>query len=281
MRNTVYIVIEKSLSACSEEPVDEVVEQVSEKCIPQVSVIIPTLNEGSHVSLLLESLKDQSANDCEIVIVDGGSKDQTSDIAYKHNARVVVLPGHGEFISRNIGARIAKGRFLLFTSADVIFPKNVFKEIMAKFERHPGLVALTGPEYPFDAPFLGKAEYAVYNLARYFLAKLPKPLKRFSTSTNFLVIKRDCFERTGGFLIDDINADGLMGKKLLHMGAVAFFLDTYVLSSARRMMNMGFLDFNKHYLYALENIFFFTSESRVLKAWKLRARKKHGKMHEI
>jgi glycosyltransferase involved in cell wall biosynthesis len=281
MENYLYAVAEKSHNACKEDSVVEVVQQVSGNCIPQVSVIIPTLNEGSHVSLLLQSLKDQSANDYEVVIVDGGSEDKTLDIAHKHDARVVVLPGHGEFISRNIGAEIAKGKFLLFTSADVIFPKNVFKRIMAKFESHPRLIALTGPGYPFDAPFLGKAEYAVYNLARYFFARLPKPLKRFSTSTNFLVVRRDCFEKTGGFIVDDINADGLMGKRLLRMGDVAFFLDICVLSSARRMMNMGFLDFNKHYLYAVENFFFFTSESRVLKAWKLRARKKHGKMHEI
>lgn len=259
----------------------EGVQQVSENCAPQVSVIIPTLNEGNHVNLLLDSLRNQSANDCEIVIVDGGSKDMTSAIACQHNVKVIVVPGHGEFISRNIGAKTAKGKFLLFTSADVVFPENVFQKIMRKFERHPGLIALTGPNHPFDAPFLGKAEYAVYNLARYFFAKLPKPLKRFSTSTNFLVVRKDCFEKTGGFLVDDINADGLMGKKLLRMGDVAFFLDTYVLSSARRMMKMGFLDFNRHYLYALENFFFFTSESRVLKTWKLHARKKHGEMHAI
>ena len=198
-----------------------------------------------------------------------------------YNDIVLVLPGHGEFKSRNVGAKIAKGKFLIFTSADVVFPENIFQKIVAKFEVNPELIALTGPGYPFDAPFLCKAEYAVYNLARYFFAKLPNPLKRFSTSTNFLVVKKDCFEKTGGFLVDDINADGLMGRKLLHMGDVAFFLDTYVLSSARRMVNMGFLSFNKHYLYALENFLFFTSENRVLKAWKHRALKKHGKMHEI
>ncbi len=239
------------------------------------------MNEGSQVSLLLESLKNQSTKDCEIVIVDGGSKDKTSDIAHQHNAKVVVLPGHGEFISRNIGAKIAKGRFLLFTSADVFFPKNILQMITEKFERHPGLIALTGPAYPFDAPFLGKAEYVVYNLVRYFFAKLPRPLKRFSTSTNFLFVKRECFEKTGGFLVDDVNADGLMGKELLSMGDVAFFLDTYVFASARRMKNMGLLGFNKHYFYAIENFFFFASESRVMKAWKIRARKRHGKMHEI
>jgi len=43
----------------------------------------------------------------------------------------------------------------------------------------------------------------------------------------------------------------------------------------------GFVDINKHYLCAAKNFLFFTSENRVLKTWKLSARKKHGKMREI
>ena len=248
---------------------------------PRISIIVPTLNEEEHIQSLFNSLKNQSPVSFETVVVDGGSKDKTSDIANRHNAKIVVLPKHGEFISRNIGAQMSRGNFLLFTCADIIFPKNILQRIVKKFENNPNLIALTGPGYPFDAPLLGKAEYAVYNLARYFFSKFPRPLKRFSTSTNFLVVKRDCFEKTRGFLVDDVNADGLMGKELLRMGDVAFSLDTYFFSSARRMKNMGFLSFNKHYLYAIENFLFFASESRVIKAWKSRAGKRHGEMHEM
>ncbi|MCW4043812.1 MAG: hypothetical protein NWE90_08860, partial [Candidatus Bathyarchaeota archaeon] len=123
--------------------------------------------------------------------------------------------------------------------------------------------------------------YAVYNLIRYIFASLPRSLKRFSTSTNFLVVRKNYFNKTRGFVDDDINADGLMGKKLLELGEVAFFLDTYIYLSARRMKTMGFFAFNRHYLYALENLFFFTSNTRVIKALKLRSKKKHRKMHEI
>ena len=248
---------------------------------PCISIVVPTLNEEKHIRSLFDSLKSQSPVSFEIVVVDGGSKDKTSEIANRYDAKVAVLPEHGEFISRNTGAKMSRGNFLLFTCADIIFPKDVFQKIVEKFENNPNLVALTGPGYPFDAPFLGKVEYAIYNLARYFFAKFPRPLKRFSTSTNFLVVKRESFQKTGGFLVDDINADGLMGKKLLRMGDVAFFLDTYFFSSARRIKNMGFLGFNKHYLYAIENFLFFASESPVVKAWKFRARKGHSKMHEI
>ena len=248
---------------------------------PQVSIIVPSLNEESHICLLLESIKNQSSVSYEILIVDGGSKDETLYIARQHNTKVMALPGHGEFISRNIGAKMAKGKLLLFTCADIVFPKNLFQKIVEKFETNPELIALTGPGYPVDAPFFGKLEYAVYNIIRYIFASLPKSLQRFSTSTNFLVVRKDYFNKTGGFVVDNINADGLMGKKLLKLGEVAFYLDTYIYLSARRMKNMGFFAFNRHYLYALENFFFFTSNTRVINGLKLRSKKKHRKMHEI
>jgi glycosyltransferase involved in cell wall biosynthesis len=254
---------------------------VSVENAPQVSIIVPSLNEESHICLLLESIKNQSSVSYEVLIVDGGSKDETLYIARQHSAKVMALPGHGEFISRNIGAKMAKGRLLLFTCADIVFPKNLFQKIVEKFERNPELIALTGPGHPFDAPFFGKLEYAVYNIIRYIFASLPKSLKRFSTSTNFLVVRKDYFNKTGGFVVDNINADGLMGKKLLKLGEVAFFLDTYIYLSARRMKNMGFLAFNRHYLYTLENFFFFTSNTGVINGLKLRSKKKHRKMHEV
>jgi glycosyltransferase involved in cell wall biosynthesis len=244
-------------------------------------MIVPTLNEEKNIRMFFESVDEQSSVDYETVIIDGGSKDATSKIAEAHNAKIVVLPGYGEFISRNIGAKIAKGSLLLFTCADIIFPRNVFRKIVDKFEKYPQLIALSGPGLPFDAPFIGRVEYAIYDLFRYVLAKLPKPLKRFSTSTNFLVVRRNYFEKTGGFLTDDINADGLMGRKLLDMGEVNFFMDTNVYASGRRMKNMGFVAFNRHYLYALENVFFFSSNFGLTKSIKLESRMKHRKMHEI
>jgi len=113
------------------------------------------------------------------------------------------------------------------------------------------------------------------------VTKLPKPFKRFSTSTNFLVVKKDIFDAIGGFNVNEINADGLMGRKLLQIGKVGFYLDTYVRISARRMKNLGLIGFNKHYLYVLENLLFFLSKTLIMKIIKLRSRIKHREIHEV
>lgn len=245
-----------------------------------ISLIVPTLNEEENIRMLLDSVNSQPSVSVETLIIDGGSKDGTPEIAKQHNAKVVVLPGYGEFISRNVGAKMANGTLLLFTCADIIFPEDLFEKIVEKFEKYPQLIALTGPGYPFDAPLIGKVEYVIYDLVRYLFARLPKPFKRFSTSTNFLVVRKDHFGRTKGFVVDDINADGLMGKELLSMGDVGFFRDVYIYASGRRMKHMGFFAFNRHYMYALENFLFFVTDKGIVKAWKLSSRKNHGKMHE-
>jgi glycosyltransferase involved in cell wall biosynthesis len=247
---------------------------------PQLSIIVPTLNEEENIDILLNSAENQSVR-FETLIVDGGSKDKTDQIANKHHAQVIVLPGYGEFISRNVGAKNAKGELLLFTCADIIFPEELLKKIVEKFAKDPELIALTGPDYPFDASLLGKVEYAIYNFARYLSTKFPEPFKRFSTSTNFLVVRKRYFETTGGFLTNDINADGLVGKKLLNLGKIAFSLDTFVYSSGRRMKTMSFFAFNKHYLYVLENFLFSASDTNLMRILKNTSRSNHRKMREI
>jgi glycosyltransferase involved in cell wall biosynthesis len=248
---------------------------------PYISVIVPTLNEQIHVRQFLDSLEDQYGVSFETLVIDAGSKDKTLEIARKYNTRIVILPECREFPSRNIAAKMAKGDILLFTCADVIFPRNFFLKIAKKFKLNSKLVALTGPDYLLDAPFYGKVEASAYNIARHLFVNARRPFKRFITSTNFLAVRKGDFAKTNGFLLDDVNADGQMGKKLLKLGEVGFFPDTYVYSSARRMTHMGFYAFNRHYLYALENYFSFVSRIEVFKSLKTRSNRKHGEMHRI
>lgn len=243
-------------------------------------VIIPTLNEEKNLPLCLSSLNSNYPNQYEVIIVDGGSKDQTARIAEEYGAKVIVEPACPEFTSRNIGAEKARGDILLFTCADVVFPKNLVSTVQKKFTDDSSLIALSGPGVPFDAPAIGRLEYEFYNLFRYILAKLPQRLRRFSTSTNFLAVKKSAFEEIRGFQPNDVNADGMMGKRLLEIGKIKFSMDARVYISARRMRHMGFINFNKHYLYVLENFFPELSRTTLLKKLKQKSGNVHKKMHE-
>jgi len=108
----------------------------------------------------------------------------------------------------------------------------------------------------------------------------PRPNKRFSTSTNFLAVRKACFDKTGGF-ISDVNADGIMGRRFSDMGKVKFFTSMKVFISPRRFLKMGFSRFNFHYLYVLENFFPFLSNTSFIKNLKNKSGSVHSDMRGL
>jgi len=91
------------------------------------SIIIPTLNEEKLLANLLEQFKNNSIlskYDAEIIISDGGSTDNTLQIAKKFTNNILLKnTDEKQNIAggRNVGAKIANGKFLIFLCADVIF----------------------------------------------------------------------------------------------------------------------------------------------------------------
>ncbi len=252
------------------------IQRDTQKVKPLITIIAPTLNEERNIRFLLESVGKQTNMNVEIVVVDGGSTDNTVSIAKSYCAKVIVEKGLPEFPSRNIGAKAASGEILLFTCADVIFPQNLLEKIGENF-RDKQLVAMTGPDIPSASP-LARIEYGLYNFLRWFFSKLPGRSKRFSTSTNFLAVKKIYFDKTGGFILD-INGDGLMGQKLSELGKVKFVMNTRVFISPRRFHKMGFVKFNLHYLYVLENFFPSLHKNSLIKTLKNKSEVVHSKMH--
>ncbi len=241
---------------------------------PQISIIVPTLNEEEHIKNFLYSLEKQTKPNFETIIVDGGSVDNTVNIA-NYQAKVIVKKGLPEFPSRNLGAKTANGQILLFTCADVTFPPDMMAKLSEEFKDEE-LVAITGPGIPYDSS-LAEIEYGVYNFIRLLFSLFPAPYKRFSTSTNFLAVRKRCFDKTGGFILD-VNADGIMGKQFSQMGKVKFSSGLKVFISPRRFVKMGFSRFNFHYLYVLENFFPFLSKTSFIKNLKSKSGAAHSEM---
>ena len=88
----------------------------------KLSIVIITKQEQDYLPKLLDSLKQQTFNDFEIIVSDAQSKDNTRKIAKEHNCKIVEggLPSKG----RNNGVKKAKGKYLLFLDADVVLPKD-------------------------------------------------------------------------------------------------------------------------------------------------------------
>ena len=86
-----------------------------------ISVVIPVKDGGADLARCLDAIASQELSDAvEVVVVDSGSTDGSADLARARGARVHVIPpeefGHGR--TRNLGASIAAGDILVFTSQD-------------------------------------------------------------------------------------------------------------------------------------------------------------------
>jgi len=101
---------------------------------PLISIIIPTYNEEQNIERLLLSIKNQSYNPIETIIVDDGSVDKTVTIAKKYTNKVYKRKHAERSVQRNFGASKAKGRFLLFLDADMELSVGLLKDCIKIME---------------------------------------------------------------------------------------------------------------------------------------------------
>jgi len=101
-----------------------------------ISVIIPTLNEDRHIGACIERAAGYAR---EIIVVDGGSRDRTQDIASQQGATVLCAP-RGRACQMNAGALCSSGSILVFLHADALLPVEYASMVRTALER-PGTVA--------------------------------------------------------------------------------------------------------------------------------------------
>lgn len=95
-----------------------------------ISVIVPVLNEERVLQVTLTSLFGQSG-DFEVILVDGGSRDASLDIAGQFSKIRILHAPRGRAIQMNTGAAQATGDWLLFLHADTELPEGAMHEIRA------------------------------------------------------------------------------------------------------------------------------------------------------
>lgn len=92
-----------------------------QECPPltRISVIIPTLDEEASIARAIRSCRE--AGPCEVIVVDGESRDRTVEIA-RGRADAVIATRRGRAAQMNAGAAVARGEVLLFLHADTLLP---------------------------------------------------------------------------------------------------------------------------------------------------------------
>lgn len=104
------------------------------------SAIVPTSNEEKYIGKILESLKNQTFKDFEVIIVDVGSKDKTKKKAYEFKKyferfRFITEKRKGISLARNVGAKAASGEVLVFFDSDGTFDKDFLEKAAEQIKK--------------------------------------------------------------------------------------------------------------------------------------------------
>jgi glycosyltransferase involved in cell wall biosynthesis len=204
-----------------------------------ISVVIPTYNEQENIAQCLVSLRHQSVprNEYEIIIVDGGSKDQTREIAQKYADLVFIQTSRKVGGARNDGIMAAHGEVVATTDADCIIPPTWLETIKNGFEDN-NIVELYGPVYPI--------EESIKNSISLFFANMFSQLGYYTRMFYYTLgcntaFRKDVFIRAGMYRCIDAGDDLEISLRIKKFGRVKFDNAMKVGFSMRRYQQYGSL----------------------------------------
>ena len=100
---------------------------------PLLSIIIPVFNVKEYLNKSIESVLEQDYDNFEVIIVDDGSTDGSSDICDtfidKPNVTVVHISNSGVANARNTGLKMAKGKYVAFFDSDDYIAPYAFEKL--------------------------------------------------------------------------------------------------------------------------------------------------------
>ncbi|WP_227369985.1 TIGR04283 family arsenosugar biosynthesis glycosyltransferase [Halomonas sp. M20] len=193
---------------------------------PQLSIIIPTLNEEREIENQLASLLGLWVCGVEVLVVDGGSQDRTAALASPFVSRVIVCdPGRAR--QMNVGAHASQGDHLLFLHADTRLPKRADLLIAKALARRPW--------GRFDVQLSGR--HAMLGVIARAM-NLRSWLTGIATGDQALFMTRAAFTAAGGFPEQPLMEDVEMTSRLKRLSRPTC-VPQRVASSGRRWERHG------------------------------------------
>ncbi|MEY4730437.1 MAG: hypothetical protein RL020_1595, partial [Pseudomonadota bacterium] len=177
----------------------------------KLSVIVPTLNEADGIQVFLRALSPLRARGHEIIMADGGSKDQTMTLAADLADTVISAPP-GRAAQMNAAAALAKNPVLLFLHADTFLPDAADKIIA------DALVNTKKNWGRFDVTLIG--QHKLLGLVAWSM-NLRSRLTGIATGDQAIFVKREIFRQVNGFPAIALMEDIALTKNLRAYGAPA------------------------------------------------------------
>ncbi len=193
----------------------------------RISIIIPVFNEAANI---LRAIESTSGSEIEVIVVDGGSTDETIAAVQAQGIKVISSPA-GRARQMNLGGQMATGDILLFLHADTRLPMGFDESIRQTLSLEHWIagafaLGIDDPQRQFRWLERGVQWRSVY-------AQMP-----YGDQAIFL--RTEVFKSIGGFPDLPIMEDFELVRRLQKLGKIAIIKDP-VKTSARRWLQKGIL----------------------------------------
>jgi rSAM/selenodomain-associated transferase 2 len=195
-----------------------------------LSIIVPALDEETHIVAALDALMPYRQRGAEVIVVDGGSRDRTLELARARADQAFVAP-RGRAAQMNAGAARAAGEVLLFLHADTRLPHDADRLVL------DGLRTSGRMWGRFDVHIVGRSPM----LPMIAVAmNLRTRLSGLATGDQAKFVTREAFRRCGGFPELPLMEDVALSRRLKRMSR-PICLRARVETSGRRWEEHGVL----------------------------------------
>ncbi len=194
----------------------------------RITAIVPTLDEAPRLAATVAGIR--AAGIADVVVVDGGSRDATLDVA-RGLGVTLAQSARGRATQQNLGARLATGDALVFVHADVGLPPDAAAWITRTLRAGDVCAGAFRVRHVYDGPMPPPRRARLLPLAdvRSHRPRLP------AYGDQAIFVTRDAFDAVGGFPERPILEDAELSRRLQRHGGMAR-LPVAVTVSARRYM---------------------------------------------
>lgn len=191
-----------------------------------IAVIIPVLNEQAGIATTVEAVRRLGPD--ELIVVDGGSTDQTREICAEVSVACLASP-RGRAAQMNFGAARTCSDILLFLHADTRLPLTAFGDIRQAMNDPACVGGRFDVRLDGDKTMLRVVEKMI---------SLRSRLSKIGTGDQAIFIRREVFQKLGGFQEIPLMEDIALSRAMKRAGRVAC-LRSRVVTSARRWEREG------------------------------------------
>ena len=220
--------------------------------MPELSIIIPTLNEETALPVTLASLQSLRREGVEIIVVDGGSTDKTV-CCTEGLVEQLVVSSAGRAVQLNKGAQVARGKVLLFLHADTLLAGRAIKKLL----KQPKQSTLCWGRFKVKLD-----DTAIVFRIIETMMNWRSCLTGIVTGDHAMFVSKHLFEQVGGYPCIELMEDIAISKKLKKVSKPICLKET-VTTSCRRWQVNGVVK-TVLLMWSLRWAYFFNAEPKVL-----------------